>query len=472
MQYGDSLSQKIYFALPYAGKIAAATYYGWRQRNDRYGAFFKSGLADLIERERWSNDLLREECEARALAFVNESIQKSPYYANAEGYQPCSTYDDVTSLPILDKDEVRRFQNEIVRPDVKPFKVVHTSGTTGKSLVFPVDHLSFQREYAFRALHYRWGGVSGHEQEPVVFVSGHPVAFYDRRRPPYWVYDLANNWLLMSSYHLNETNLKSYVAEIKRFRPVMISGYPSSLYLLALSWQGSADSIKAVYTTSETLFPFQREVIESAFGAKVFNWYGNTELCGNIVECEFGELHLKYEHSSLEVIKDDGEHASPGESGRLICTGFGNSVFPLIRYDVGDRVTISREQRCECGRGGLLIDSVEGRKEDYVVTADGRKIGRLDHLFKDSQNVREAQIVQRRPGEVSIRVVPRSGYDASDEKIILDGARLRLGSDTSIDLSLVEEIERTSNGKFRFIVSEIAENRVDQTPFVLANETQ
>jgi phenylacetate-CoA ligase len=251
----------------------------------------------------------------------------------------------------------------------------------------------------------------------------------------------------------------------------MITGYPSSVYLLAVAYQRHGKGslrLKGVYTTSETLFESQRKTIEEAFQCRVFDWYGNSEMCGNIVECEYGERHLKYEHSYLEIVDQSGNPVPPGGTGRLLCTGFGNFAFPLVRYDIGDVATISKSQTAKCGRGGLLVDQILGRVEDYVIAANGRMVGRLDHLFKYSQNVIEAQVVQTVPGEVVLRVVRTADYGSKDENAIREEAALRLGSDTEVVFEYVDSIRRGKSGKFQFVVSTL-EGKFEDKSFALIN---
>src|SRR5207237_7042627 len=138
---------------------------------------------------------------------------------------------------------------------------------------------------------------------------------------------------------------------------------------------------------------------------------------------EKSELHLKLEHSAVEILNERDETCKAGESGRIVSACFGNQAFPLIRYDVGDVITISENQTSVCGRGGILIEKIVGRVEDYIVTPDGRLVGRLDHLFKDSLNVREAQIVQKQKDEIIIRLVCEHGFSETDKDSILHEAR-------------------------------------------------
>jgi phenylacetate-CoA ligase len=466
MNYGSSKQRSLYFAAPQFIKEAIATAYGMQQRRTRYGNSFREALALLRDTEYRPNDELREQQHRLAAAFVDEALEDTQYYRNNPEYSARWRAGNISQLPVMRKEQVRSHLSELYsdRRSAMPHRWQHTSGTTGKSLIFPIALPCFQREHAFRAFHYNWAGVDILKHEPVAFCQGHPVTHYDRTEPPFWAHDHANNFLYLSSYHLAQANLPAYCKELDRFAPIMLSGYPSSLYLLANAYRtyGSGRlKLRAVYTTSETLLDFQRTAIIAAFGCRVFDWYGNSEMCANIVECEHGEYHLKLEHSVVEVLDSKNRPVAPGGTGRMVCTGFGNFAFPLIRYEIGDVVTLSTSQVSRCGRGGLLIERVLGRLEDYVVGGDGRLVGRLDHLFKDCTNVVEAQIVQREPGTVILRIVKNDSYASRDERTLREEAALRLGSETKVSFEYVTTIPRTSNGKFRFI-----ESSLDQKEFL------
>jgi phenylacetate-CoA ligase len=459
MNYGSSQQRGLYFRMPFAMKKLAATAYGFNQRTARYGEHYRRHLA-FLERAQWmsANELL--EYQRKSLwEFLETAVRNVPFYRDSPEYQAFLDHHDIAKLPVLAKATVRRKAAALHHPAWRQMhsRPAHTSGTSGQALHFPLSGDCFQREYAFRALHYAWSGskVPG---ERVAFCQGHPVAHYDRQQPPFWVRDWANDSLMFSSYHLSPWNLRHYAAELDRFQPLVICGYPSSLYLLAQGYKAhGSGSLKprAAYTASETLFDYQRRAIEEIFGCKVFDWYGNSEMCANIVECEAGEKHLKLEHSLVEILNEHDCPVSPGDTGRMVCTGFGNLAFPLVRYDIGDMVTLSANQHSKCGRGGILIERVLGRVEDYVLTADGRLVGRLDHLFKDSLNVLEAQVLQREPGVVIVRLVRSAAYGPADENAIRAEASLRLGSDTVVRFEYVDALPRAANGKTRFIDSSL-----------------
>jgi phenylacetate-CoA ligase len=473
MSYTSGPLRSLYVAAPYPGKVLMASVYGWKQRRDRYREGFKQTMAFLEESQHWSTEKLRKYQTDQRDEFLERALHASGYYRSRPEYASALSRGNFADLPLLSKKAVREHLREIARGDLdeRSYRMVYTSGTTGTSLHFPVSTRAFQREYAYRAHHNSWGGVTLHGRHRIAFCAGHPVASIDRKRPPFWTYDVANNMMLFSSYHLTGDNLPHYVRALERFRPLMLSGYPSSLYLLALACEKYGTGklhLRSVFTSSETLFDYQRQKISAAFGTRVFNYYGNTEMCANAMECEQGRLHLKMEYSYVEVLNAENKPCAPGETGRLVCTAFGNDAFPLVRYEIGDTATLAVDQQCPCGRSGLMLDGLVGRVEDYVVTPDGRLVGRLDHIFKEAENIQQAQILQHSMNEVILRIVKTDRYSSRDEDVVLAAARARLGQSMGIRLEYVDSIPRTSNGKSRFIESSIDQKLVLSKIFSLS----
>jgi phenylacetate-CoA ligase len=467
MSYGSDLQQRLFYSAPYPIKNAVASCYGWMERRRRHGDHYRRYFQHVEESQWWNNDKLLEHQFAALKRFLEYVGQHSPYYAtlfDKHEFRPdrMTSQAELTRLPILSKpmlrDNLSRIMSRNIRPDDAHW--VTTSGTTGLGLRFPETWECFQREYAFRFHNYHCGGIELGDKWAIC--AGHPVASADCTRPPFWVRDYANNWLLMSSCHLTESNLRSYVDALERFQPDMIGGYPSSVYMLALANEAHGRRVrpKAVFTSSETLLDFQRKLIETSFCCKAYSYYGNGERTAFIAECEKGRLHLKLEYSLVEFLDDSGEYAKPGTPARMICTGFGNYATPLVRYDIGDAVVVAEGQMCDCGRGGVLLDQLVGRVEDYVITPDGRFVGRLDHLFKQGQNVRMAQIVQRELDKILIQIVREPAYTKADEAAILKEARLRLGPLIAVEFEYVNDIPRSRTGKFRFVVSQLTGTRI------------
>jgi phenylacetate-CoA ligase len=436
---------RLFHALPYGAKVAATSLVARRKQRQKYGEDFRRHFAFLMG----SSVAQQEERAGEELAaFLRWVRETSDFYA-----VPSSL--DLREMPVLCKAEVRTDYGRIATG--QPFRVVRSSGTTGQPLAVPYSRDAYQREYAFWWYHRSFGGVR--QGDRIATFAGHKVAAVERTEPPFWVRNLAENQLLFSSYHLAQRNLPHYVRELNRFRPDFIHGYPSSIYLVARQILDSGARLdfqpKMIATASETTLDFQRQAIEAAFGCKLYVWYGNTEFCGHITECSRGRLHVQPYHSRVRLLRPDGREAGPGEEGTIVATCFANRAFPLINYDTGDTVRVSADQGCGCGKGGLTVDFIIGRVEDYIVTPNGRFVGRLDHLFKDARHVRNAQLEQRHRDELIIRVEREAGYDAAEERVIFAEARSRLGEAMAIRFDYVPEIGKDRNGKFRFIIQNL-----------------
>jgi phenylacetate-CoA ligase len=462
MSYGNAVTRSLYYHSPVWVQNLFCTVYGYKHRRLWLGQHFRQCYEALQQNQWKSTDEVLHLQWLRLKGLLRHAYEYVPYYQRQwreMGLAPddFKSVDDLQRLPLLAKDTLREHAPELLS---KAFRICglvtcHTSGTTGKQLTLWITRESYEREYSFRWHHYSWCGVKLGARR--AYFSGHPVLDPDRQGPPFSRLNRAERSLLFSSQHLSEKNLYHCIKELEPFGPDLIEGYPSAVYLVAAYMNAHGiNSIRprGVYLTSETILDFQRKAIEEAFGCKVFNWYGNTERAGNITECPEGSLHVQMEHAVTEIIGPDGRPAPEGEAGEIVVTGLGNFAFPLIRYRVGDAAAPTRKS-CSCGRSGPLVSRLVGRIEDYIVTPDGRYFGRLDHIFKDSERVREAQIIQDRIDHLLFRIVPRPGFDQKDMAQILCAARERMGSAFHVEIQLTENIERGPNGKFRFAVNQL-----------------
>ena len=285
------------------------------------------------------------------------------------------------------------------------------------------------------------------------------VAPVDQSRPPFWRYDLFADNYHFSTFHLSESNLRYYHEKLRYIRPIQIRGFPSAVYTLALFMQKrklGGVTPKAIVTSAETLFPYQREVIERVFGCRIYDEFGANEMSIFATQCEEGNYHVNSEYSVVEF--------APGPSGDdgtpewlPICTSLINLSMPLIRYRMSDLV-VRRNGLCPCGRNGQLLSSISGREDDYILTPDGRKVGHLCAFMK-SAPVRELQVVQETADKLRLRIVPVS-WQRSEEAAAaaVKAISERIGNRMSVVPELVNSIERTAGGKFRAVISKVGKS--------------
>jgi len=212
---------------------------------------------------------------------------------------------------------------------------------------------------------------------------------------------------------------------------------------------------KSIVVGAEKLHDFEREVIERAFAAPVFETYGSREFMLIGAECELHQgLHLNVEHLVVEVLDADGNPTPAGDEGQVVVTDLYNYGMPFVRYATGDRA-IAGFESCPCGRGLPLLKKITGRQLDILRTPDGRLIPGefFPHLIKDYRAVRRFQVVQETPELIRLRLVVDENWTNQTARHLEDIVRQTLGPVVQFELMLVDEISLTQAGKLQVVIN-------------------
>ena len=423
---------------PYSHGLQFAKFYKW-----------------LMKTQWLPPEELEEIRNERLKIIVKHAYENVPYYRRIfeeRSLKPKNIQlkEDLKLLPILTKDDVRKHFNELIAKDFTKYKPVlsHTSGSTGIPMKFYLDKNNLILEHVFVSRHWAWMGCSPKEKQAVLRGAV----------PKSKGYFLINgNNLILSSFSLDFRTLNNYINAIVEFKPRLIRGYPSSLhFFVRLLKEKNVFSIrpKAIQTSSETLFPQMREEIEDVFRCKVYDLYGNGEHVSMISECSEEGFHINQEYGVIEFLNEKGYDAKHGELAEMACTGLNNFSMPLIRYKIGD-VAVPTNKKCSCGRGLPLVEHLEGRIDDLIITPDGRTIppAGMTLAFEFSENIKQCQLVQNKKDELVINIVKSDQYGEKDHKFMLNEVRKRIGNEMKITVSFVDAIPRTNAGKLRFVVS-------------------
>ncbi|MGR3303154.1 MAG: phenylacetate--CoA ligase family protein [Candidatus Scalindua sp.] len=448
--------EKIYDHSPAFLQNVFTSIYGYQLYKLRYGRLYQISL-EKVEKVRLLNEEelvnLQLDSLKRLLYFCLDTI---PYYKKVYKLNKLSisSINDLQNLPLLEKKCVRENFKEFLATKKTKVFLDHTSGTTGSPMNIAVDYQTVAYNYAL-VQNVRTAAMVSLQDKRATF-GGRVVVPVNQIKPPFWRYNLAHKQLVFSSYHMSESNLSCYVKKLEKFAPAEINGYPSSIYLLAkyMARHGiKSIQPKAVFLNSEALLDFQKEMIEEQFHCKAYAWYGVAENVVFAGQCKEGNYHIAPEFGIVEIIKDE-KPVRLGEDGEIVCTGLMNYAMPLIRYKTGDAGALL-EKKCLCGSPLKALKFIAGRVEDYIITPDGRKVGRLDPVFKNIGNIAEAQIVQENIDSITVNIVKESKYSEKDAKKITDELQKRVGTKIKISLSYIKKIPRTSSGKFKFVISRI-----------------
>lgn len=458
------LSKLLYDKSPHLLRTAFLNVYAYSLNFERYGRDFERLMDEFARNEQLSRGELEEYQREKLVALIHHAYEHVPYYHNVmKGLKLVPSdfkgLEDLPKLPVLTREDVKK-HNQLLQADNVPKHRIrhgHTSGTTGSPLGFlwdlsvcTIHHVADWRQKG-------WAGLK--LGDPFISVQGRQVVPATRQKPPFWVMNAVHNQLFMSSFHLKEEFLDSYVDKIRKFGPKGVEGYPSTLYILArhLKKRDRYCAVPAVLTSSETLLPIQRELIEERFQCPVFDFYGMAERVVYASECQYHRgKHLNMDYGIVEVVDNDNDTVSEGTLGTIVATGLWNHAMPLIRYRTSD-VTAIHRGTCACGRNFPLMDQVTTKAEDIVLLEDGRMVPSsiLTHPFKPMDNIVKSQIIQIDTRTLDIYLVTNRNYSDSDSQLLLKGMKERVGSGMNINLRIVDDIPNEKSGKFRWVISKL-----------------
>lgn len=278
-------------------------------------------------------------------------------------------FDQLITIPDLTQDELRRFDAETAA-DRSAYKgkyhVVHSSGSTGKPGYFVYDEAAW-RSMLLGIIRAALWGMS--MKEIVKLLGAGPriayIAATDGRYGGAMAVGDGIDGVGASQIHLDiKQPLEQWAAELNKFKPNIIIGYPSAIKILGeLVEQGRVKlSAMRVVSCGEPLGAGLRRYLEKELGAAVINVYGASE-----------SLALGVDNGSGMLLFDDLNVVEVVE-GEMYLTSLYNLAQPLIRYHLTDSLTLAEPTESPFTHAAGLL----GRCEDILWFEDG--FGHRDFL--------------------------------------------------------------------------------------------
>jgi phenylacetate-CoA ligase len=270
--------------------------------------------------------------------------------------------------------------------------------------------------------------------------------------------------------HLSLTDDK-LIDRLAEFRPTHLTAYASVLHELARRSESGQLSLKPeleqVVNISERLMPQAREHYAEVFGTPVLDDYAMGECLFLTNGCTAGGgMHVNADWAILEVVDENNRPVPDGEKGaKVLLTNLANHVQPIIRYEIGDIVTMA-DKPCDCGSNLPLIDRIDGRDSD-VFWIDGPEGASaispalLEVALGKIVDVREYQLVQEEMNKFRIRIEPLPGAQLDRERAnrVLAEHLKEYGLDTrlSVEIEVVQQLEPENGDKFKRVISKVPE---------------
>lgn len=239
------------------------------------------------------------------------------------------------------------------------------------------------------------------------------------------------------------------------FAPAALYGLPSALLETARAADDAGKRIRpeSVFTSGELLTDSVREELQHRLATRVYDVYGCSETKEIAFECRAGRLHINMDVVYVEVLDDDARPVPTGEEGHITVTLLVNRAMPLIRYQPGDRGSLSKET-CPCGLPFPTLGVVTGRTVDVLVLGNGARISpyALTCAVEGIVGIRRFQLRQAAPDRIDVRIIADPGVDrGAIARQVAMKLKAATAPQVAVTVTFVDTLPHGPRGKFQVV---------------------
>jgi phenylacetate-CoA ligase len=421
-----------------------------------------AGLAEMRRVEKMDRDEIREFQWRKLRPLLEHAAEFVPYYSRilkglGVSVRDLRSPEDLKYLPLLHKKDIRENLEQLISRTYsrKDLRRDETGGSTGENLFFYTDRASSEAQIANTVRMNDWIGIKVGDR--TAYLWG--IRFRQSRRGR--IVKSIKNWLsntiVLSTYTMDERSIDAYSRRLGRFKPALVIGYPSALsHFSQMITGGGLDGFrpKAILTSGETLYEWQRSTIEGAIEAPVFDHYGCCEFGAVARECRYHDgLHIACDRVLIETLPV-ASLPSGEKMHELVITDLDNYGMPFIRYAIEDLGHLTWD-KCRCGIALPRLQSLAGRVYDVVRAPNGNYLGGTfwGHILKEG--VEKFQVIQENLNEVRISVVPTNGFGDLAKRQAVEKVQEACGPEMKVTFVLTDRLDATPTGKHRYVISKI-----------------
>jgi phenylacetate-CoA ligase len=447
----DKILKSLYLNAPFFVKRAFANIEAIRRnlyrRSGQYYLHFNNlNMSNMLLKYNSNNQI---DMMNNLLNYVELNI---PFYQENLKLSSIKSLKEIEEIPMSSKWLMRENIDKFINKDMeKKLWNGKSSGSTGTPFSYYRDKNSVQYEYALYDKLYDY--LSNTQNGRKARISGVSIVKADYLKPPFWYFIKIFNQLQISAYHIDANTYKFYLKALKEYKINLGTGYASSWLFLAQYMQNDQwdiPDLRVIVTDSEGFSEMDKRKIENAFKCSVYQTYGLGEVGMIAIQCKSNHYHSFSERCYIEVVDENGKRTKDGEEGEIVVTDLHSFNAPFIRYRTGDKGVLGYND-CTCGWKTPYIKELSGRTDDYVLTKEGRKIGRLGHIAKPAKGVMGMQLIQLEPGYLEIKVKPAINFEPASMIEVLKIAKEYLG-DMKLSWEITENLEKTNSGKVRYVI--------------------
>jgi phenylacetate-CoA ligase len=423
-------------------------------------------FAATLERTEWlarvELDSYREHLLKRLVTFA---AAQSPFYRERlkplfrSGPEP--QLDAWSEIPLLRRQElasdIGRINPASVPDEVGAVSTVRTSGTTGERATFQTCVLARVAAECMMHRHYCWHALDLTAPMASVrfFSSG-------RRTCPQGITE--QNWSAIkpgANHHTIDVRepVGDIIAWLAQRAPKYLLTFPSMMHDLAHHPDAAAVAalkLGKIIGISESLTPYVRDIVQERFDCEIAQIYACAEMGCIALQVPGDDHYLACEETVfLEILDDDGNQVTPGQTGRVVLTSFYNYATPFIRYEIGDHATLAAAP-CPSGRALMRLARIDGRARNALRALSGRRVWPHEIPIAElAAHLSSSRFQIRQPDNTSIEVIfaaQRHARPADQKQVAAVFARI-MGGELDVRLTAVNDLTRTAGGKRELVVS-------------------
>lgn len=421
------------------------------------GTRFIKSLKEWRKMDHRSADEIKVLQHNNLQKLIQHCVENVPFYRHIAPQLSGNPFQDIKLFPVLTKSLLREDTERFLSVPKEKLGVEYTSGSSG------IQGMIYRSEKENSIAQ----GIQTHWWEWAGFRLGKPwvqTGMTPKRSRIKQYKDKITRTHFVKAFQVSPEELDRNLDYVMEHQIPLMGGYASSLFVHAQRAKERGmppgnPSLKSVVSWGDKMFAHYRETIEQQTGAKVFDTYGCTEGIMIAAQCAKGSYHIMTPHVYVEIVDEHFNPMPEGEMGRILVTRLDAFGMPLVRYYLGDLVTLEHpDKRCTCGMPYPLLKQVIGRDTDIIKTKSGKSL--IVHFFTGPMGkvpeIKQFRMVQHSLEDIEMEYIPDENTftPAVLEKLEETFSGL-IGEKPGFRYTAVSQIPNTPSGKPQIILSKL-----------------
>ena len=363
----------------------------------------------------------------------------------------------LNQFPILTKNHLRENNLDLINKNFHTSNLIKYS-SSGSSGIQSSVYMSKNEQSIIRGILTHWWEWSGYRIGNPIVQTGMTL----NRSFAKSLKDFFFRTLYINAFSLSEEQLKSLCKRLNNTNHYYLSGYASSLNIIAqYAFEHNYNiQFKSVISLGDKLFNHYRKNIEKAFNCRVYDTYGSNEGLMIAAQKDLDYLYILSPHVYIEIVDDENNPVSDGEMGHILVTRLDGFSMPIIRYKLGDLGILLPKERYPKNRefNYPLLQQIVGRDTDIVQLPSGKKliVHSFTGIFEFYSEIKQFKVIQEEINSIIIEYIIGDGFKMDVLKAITNELQVHIqDKNFCINFKRVTQFLPTKSGKPQIIESKL-----------------